>query len=167
MSHFTTQILKNTIPKNLKVKTLSRLKKKQTTAVNLTGKSHYLNHSSYLSFTINLSCSSVSISSDSSFTVLIIPFSLFSSFRNSYRPCSKAALQDCLSVTWSKHRNLKFLKNQKPQSFSANYCLNLIMLSVKPIACKSSHSSYRLDGTIMLLSMLQFTNTLIAPNVPW
>lgn len=110
---------------NLKVKK-PPTKQNQSTAIKLKEKNHYLSYSSYLSFTINLSWSSVSISSDSSFTVLIIPFSLFSSFRNSYRPCSKAALQACLSVTWSKHTNLRFLKNQRTQTFSTHYCLHLI-----------------------------------------
>lgn len=57
---------------------------------------------SYLSFTMTFACSSISISSASSFTVLIIPFSLFSSFNSSYCPFSNADLQRCRSVTCNK-----------------------------------------------------------------
>ena len=56
----------------------------------------------YLSFTMTFACSSISISSTSSFTVLIIPFSLFSSFNSSYRPLSNADLQTFRSVTCNK-----------------------------------------------------------------
>lgn len=56
----------------------------------------------YLSFTMTFACSSISISSTSSFTVLMIPFSLFSSLNSSYRPLSNADLQMCRSVTCNK-----------------------------------------------------------------
>lgn len=89
----------------------------------------------YLSFTMIFACSSISISSTFSFTVLIIPFSLFPSLNSSYRPFSNADLQKCRSATCNKTqtthpenrrmlflRSMRFNVHMKIHEYSRTHC---------------------------------------------